>query len=265
MMKLLVSVRNPHEALLAAAGGADFIDLKEPRLGALGGLPLATIRRCVAALRGFSLPISATIGDLPMQAHDEIAAHVQDVADCGVDFVKVGIEREPCAHDVLAMLAACGRPVVPVLIADRGLDAALVSHAAGLGFAGLMVDTADKGAGSLFDCAPISALRQFIDSARAASLMCGLAGALRIEHLPQLAALAPDFAGFRTAVCGGDRSGMLDPQRLFALRQATLGCPKGTEAPSGGSERRELGGSYAASGGREAPISSERTESSALL
>ncbi len=239
-MKLLVSVRSPHEALLAAAGGADFIDLKEPRHGALGGLPLATIRSCVAALRDVAVPISATIGDLPTQAHDEIAARVHAVADCGVDFVKVGIENDAAARDVLAMLAHCGRPVVPVLIADSGLDAALVNHAASLGFAGLMVDTADKGAGSLFDCVPMTALQHFIDSTRAASLMCGLAGALRVEHLPRLASLAPDFAGFRTAVCNGDRSGVLDPQRLLALRQA-------------------------ASGGRDAPISSARTESSALL
>jgi (5-formylfuran-3-yl)methyl phosphate synthase len=239
-MKLLVSVRSPHEALLAAAGGADFIDLKEPSLGALGGLPLATICSCVAVLRDFAVPISATIGDLPMQALDEIAARVHAVADCGVDFVKVGIANHAAARDVLAMLAHCGRPVVPVLIADRGLDPALVSCAVSLGFAGLMVDTADKRAGSLFDCVPMPALQHVIDCARAASLMCGLAGALRIEHLPQLAALGPDFAGFRTAVCDGDRSAALDPNRLSALRQA-------------------------ASGGREAPISKERTESSALL
>ena len=52
-MKLLISVRSVDEALQAAEGGADFIDLKEPRLGALGALPLATIRSCVAALRRF--------------------------------------------------------------------------------------------------------------------------------------------------------------------------------------------------------------------
>ena len=215
-MKLLVSVRSVDEALLAARGGADFIDLKEPRHGALGALPLATVRHCVAALRGSNLPISATIGDSP---HD-IAGAVQRVADCGVDIVKVGVERDDAARGVLTMLAGCGRPVVPVLIADRGLDQSLVEFAAGLGFAGLMVDTADKSAGSLFDGVPMSALQRFIDCARAASLMCGLAGALRLDDLPRLTDLAPDFAGFRSAVCAVDRRGALDPQRLRALRQA---------------------------------------------
>ena len=41
MTRLLVSVRSVDEALVAAAGGADFIDLKEPSQGALGGLPEA--------------------------------------------------------------------------------------------------------------------------------------------------------------------------------------------------------------------------------
>jgi (5-formylfuran-3-yl)methyl phosphate synthase len=215
-VKLLVSVRSVEEALLAAHGGADFIDLKEPRNGALGALPLATIRDCVAALRGFDLPLSATIGDNP---HD-IADAVQRLAECGVDIVKVGVERNAAARDVLTMLSSCGHPVVPVLIADRGLDAALVEHAVQGGFVGLMLDTADKRAGSLFDCVPLPALRHFIATARAASLMCGLAGALREQHLPQLNALAPDFAGFRSAVCAGDRGTALDVQRLRALRQA---------------------------------------------
>jgi (5-formylfuran-3-yl)methyl phosphate synthase len=234
-MKLLISVRSVDEALLAAEGGADFIDLKEPHHGALGALPPATIRDCVAVLRGSGLPISATIGDVPMNALNDMTERVRAVADCGVHYVKVGVERNAAAHDVLAMLAACGRPVVPVLLADRGLDTALIMHAAGLRFAGLMLDTADKQAGSLFDCVPATTLRQFIATARAASMLCGLAGALRMQHLPQLLALGPDFAGFRTAVCNGDRRGALDPQRLRALRQAV------------------------------SPISSERTESSALL
>ncbi len=214
MMKLLISVRSVDEAVIAAEAGADFIDLKEPRHGALGALALATIRDCVAALRGSGLPISATIGDAPR----DIGEAVQRVADCGADYVKVGIEHNAAAHDLLAMLAACGRPVVPVLLADRGLDTALITHAAGLRFAGLMVDTADKRAGSLFDLAPLPAMQHFIATARAASLMCGLAGALRAQHLPRLISLGPDFAGFRTAVCAGDRGAALDGQRLRELR-----------------------------------------------
>ena len=224
-MKILVSVRSVEEAVLAAAGGVDFIDLKEPRGGALGGLPVATIRAIVEALRDPGLvvgstgktTISATIGDVPMVDADRIAACVDAVGACGVDYVKVGIERVPQAVAVLDRLARSGWRVVPVFIADHGLDAAHVAHACTLGFPGVMADTADKRAGSLFDAVGAAELQHFVATVRASGKMVGLAGALRLEHCALLAALDPDFAGFRTAVCEGDRTSALDPRRLQAL------------------------------------------------
>ncbi|MEO5697462.1 MAG: (5-formylfuran-3-yl)methyl phosphate synthase, partial [Burkholderiaceae bacterium] len=208
MIKVLISVRSVDEALLAAAGGADFIDLKEPGAGALGGLPIATILAIVGALRVEERgpPISATIGDVPMHEIDRIATRVSEVGACGVDYVKVGIERAPGARAVLDALAASGLPVVPVFIADTGLDLDAVAHACTLRFPGLMVDTADKRAGSLFDAMPMDALQRFVATARSAGVLVGLAGALSASHAASLRALTPDFAGFRTAVCAGDRS-----------------------------------------------------------
>jgi (5-formylfuran-3-yl)methyl phosphate synthase len=218
-MRLLVSVRDPAEALLAARGGADFIDLKEPGQGALGGLPVPVIERTVAALRdaGSALPISATIGDVPMAELGSILERVQAVGATGVDYVKVGIERDPGAPAVLQALARCGRPVVPVFIADRGLDDTLLAQALALGFPGVMADTADKGAGPLLRLLPAAVLQRFVQQARAAHTMVGLAGALRVDDAPALAALAPDFAGFRSAVCDGPRHGALSAARLSVL------------------------------------------------
>ncbi|WP_236580467.1 (5-formylfuran-3-yl)methyl phosphate synthase [Rubrivivax sp. A210] len=233
-MKMLVSVRTVAEALLAAGGGADFIDLKEPRDGALGGLPVATIAAVVAALRGEGselplrgqgsrLPVSATIGDLP--AHDlaAILARVDAVAACGVDYVKVGVERAPAAAALIQALATCPHAVVPVFIADRGLDFERVDQACAAGFPALMVDTADKLAGSLFDVMAEAELQRFLAAVRACGKLAGLAGALRLPHLPVLRALAPDFAGFRSAVCVGGRGEALDGQRLSDLSAALHG------------------------------------------
>jgi uncharacterized protein (UPF0264 family) len=161
------------------------------------------------------------------------------VADCGVDYVKVGITPQPDAFAVLDALAGCGAPVVPVFIADRGIDRALLAHALALSFAGLMADTADKRAGSLFDAVTRVALARLIAQARAARVMVGLAGALQRAHVHALAELAPDFAGFRSAVCAGDRSAALDAARLCelaaALRsaQASYGRPKRPDPPRG--------------------------------
>lgn len=226
-LQMLVSVRTLEEALLVANCGANFIDLKEPREGALGGLPPDSVRAIVAALRaqGCSLPVSATIGDVPMQALPTILARVAALHDTGVDYIKVGIEAgsdATAASAVLDALAAAGAAaprvaLVPVFIADKGLDASLLDHALAKRFAVCMVDTADKRHGSLFDLAAKPTLQRFVQRAQRAGAQVGLAGALRLEHLPLLAELAPDFAGFRSAVCRGDRGSAMDPQLVREL------------------------------------------------
>jgi (5-formylfuran-3-yl)methyl phosphate synthase len=224
-MRLLVSVRSVDEALAAARGGADFIDLKEPGQGALGELPTAVIRDIVGALqeRGIRLPVSATIGDVPMEDLDEMLARVAEVGTCEVDYVKVGIEpglAGSVAWQALDALADCGFAIVPVFLADRGIDFSELGHACRLGFPAIMADTADKRAGSLLDAVPAADLQRFVNRVREAGKMVGLAGALRAADAQALAELRPDFAGFRTAVCEGHRAAALDPQRLQALRAA---------------------------------------------
>lgn len=243
-MRLLVSVRNLDEARIAARAGVDFIDLKDPAAGALGALPPAQIAEIVAVLRapraGRPPALSATTGDLPSDALDAILAQVSAVAATGIDYVKVGIDGGPGSRRLLEALAACGASVVPVLLADRGIDTGLVHEALALEtFAAVMLDTADKGAGSLLERLPGAALAAFIATVRQARgvsvgsqgsgaspgpqgpvrapVMSGLAGALRLADLPALRRLQPDFAGFRSAVCGAGRAGPLDAARLAAL------------------------------------------------
>jgi uncharacterized protein (UPF0264 family) len=233
MVRLLVSVREVEEALAAAEAGADFIDLKEPADGALGALAPAQIGRIVAVLRARhpALRISATVGDLEARQQREILRRVERVAACGVDYVKVGLwPATPAAGRALVdALAASPAAVVPVLVADGGIDAALVAHALGRGaFPALMVDTADKGRGSLLQRLPLAALAAFVETVRAGGAMVGLAGSLRAEDAPALRALAPDFAGFRGAVTRGARTAALDPRRVRQLRRRLAA---GTWAP----------------------------------
>ena len=218
-MRMLVSVRDVAEALAAAQAGADFIDLKDPAAGALGGLGGLRIAPVVAALRARhpTLPISATIGDMPPTQIDEVLRRVAEVAACGVDSVKVGVS--PGGELLLAALADCDAAVVPVILADEGVDMRLVGAALALGaFPALMLDTADKGAGSLIERLDPAALFGFVATVRRHACLSGLAGALRGVDVPALREIAPDFAGFRSAVCAGPRDGPLDPVRVRALR-----------------------------------------------
>ena len=223
MTRLLISVRSVHEALAAAQAGAHFIDLKEPAAGALGALPPRRIARIVQALRALQpgTPISATIGDVPAQSRVEILRRVAAVAACGVDYVKVGLlpgAGGDVASTLLDSLARCGANVVPVLIADAGIDERLVAAALRANaFPALMLDTGDKRRGSLLQRHPLPELAAFVARVRSHGVLAGLAGALRAEDAPALLALAPDFAGFRSAVCAGDRAGALDAGRVREL------------------------------------------------
>jgi uncharacterized protein (UPF0264 family) len=230
-MRLLVSAKNLAEALAAAAAGADFIDLKDPAAGALGGLPAEQIGAIVAALRERcpGCAISATIGDADDTPIAQVLLRVAAVAAGGVDYVKVGVAPDARAPALLDALAGCGAAVVPVLIADDGVDMTLVDHALRPGvYPALMLDTVHKRAGSLLQRLAPAPLRAFLAATRSRSTLCGLAGALRVDDVPQLLALGPDFAGFRSAVCAGERDGALDAQRVRALKATLCGTPAAT-------------------------------------
>ena len=231
MPRLLVSVRSVHEALAAAEAGAHFIDLKEPASGALGGLPPRRIARIVQALRALhpGTPISATIGDVPAESPDEILRRVAAVSACGVDYVKVGIVAgagTDAAMALLERLASCGTAIVPVFIADDGIDDRLVEAALRARvFPALMLDTVDKRGGSLLQRLPRDALATFVEHVRSHGCLAGLAGALRAGDVAALIALAPDFAGFRSAVCAGDRAGALDAELARDLARRLAARP----------------------------------------
>lgn len=221
-MKILVSVRDVAEAELAASAGVGFIDLKEPSDGALGGLPVEAIRPIVQRLRRVApgVPVTATIGDWPAHALAAIRERVLAVAACGVDHVKVGVVPGMGASalvSALGWMASSGVPVVPVLIADDGVPADLLDQIVGQRFAAVMLDTADKRGGTLLQRVPTAALAGMVAQVRRHGGLAGLAGALQFEDLPALRALGPDFAGFRSAVCAGDRRLGIDDARLRRL------------------------------------------------
>jgi uncharacterized protein (UPF0264 family) len=223
MTRLLVSVREPDEALAAATAGADFVDLKEPSAGALGALPPREIAAITALLRRHhrAVPVSATVGDWPSARRGAIVERVETVARCGVDYVKVGVEAGAAGAALLQALAQCGLPVVPVLLADRGIDPDVLAAALQApAFPVLMLDTADKRGGGLFEKVAPDALRDFVVAVRASGRLAGVAGSLAFADLPALRALAPDIAGFRGAVCEGGREGVLEPGRVRALGRA---------------------------------------------
>jgi len=218
MTSMLASVADLAEARLAAAAGVDLIDLKNPARGALGALDedvIATIRRALPRAA-----LSATIGDLPLHPETVFRA-AERTAACGVDYVKIGLfpggDLEGTLH-ALAPLAA-EHKLIAVLMADYLIALPVLERIAAAGFHGAMLDTADKRRGPLTRLRPKAFLARFVERAGSLGLLTGLAGSLRLEDVDLLLPLAPDYLGFRGALCREGRTGTLDPQKVALLRE----------------------------------------------
>jgi uncharacterized protein (UPF0264 family) len=229
-----VSVVDAGEARVAAAAGADIVDVKNPDEGSLGAASPAVIAGVRAAVPA-ELPVSAAIGDMPdLPGTAGLAA--LGAARSGAAFVKVGlwgVSTEAQAIELMRAVrdGAAGVPGVMVVAAAYA-DAGRVAHsplapellprvarAAGVG--ACLVDTAVKDGRGLLDWLTPDELSSLVAEGHAAGLQVALAGALRVEDLPAIRATAADIVGVRSAACGGGRrSGRLDPARVRALRAA---------------------------------------------
>ena len=226
----LASVTLVDEARLCAAHGADIVDCKDPARGALGALPVETVAAVRAALPR-AIPVSATICDLACEP-ETLCRAVEAMAAAGVDFVKIGLFPGGDARRAIAALgrkAAGATRFVGVLLADLDPDLHLIEDMAEAGFSAVMLDTAGKMGASLPDLMTTAALSAFVARAHDAGLAAGLAGALRVHHIPALIALGPDVLGFRGALCrGGRRQDTVEAEAVTRVRRA---IPAGSASP----------------------------------
>jgi (5-formylfuran-3-yl)methyl phosphate synthase len=230
MSRLLVSVVSAEEARAALAAGADIIDVKDPREGALGA-PSARVLAEVADAVGDAAPVSVALGDSPGPPHTAAVA-ARDAAACGARFVKVGLRGvreideavalvsavahavEPHVHVIAAAYADAGA-LEPPALAPRWLPA-LVDRTA---IAGALVDTFVKNGRGLYGYLSPRELATLIDATHAVGGSFAVAGQLRLGELGRVGA---DFVGVRSAVCaGGERTAHLE-EALVAAAMAEL-------------------------------------------
>jgi len=155
---------------------------------------------------------------------------VAAIADADVDYIKVGLYPGRRPEDCIRALAPLARRtgLIGVMFADHGADEALVALLAESGFAGAMIDTADKTGGRLLDHMNIAALGSFVRAARGRGLMAGLSGSLEPPDIPRLMLLAPDVLGFRRALCSDrDRSALISGDAVDVVRALIPADPRG--------------------------------------
>ena len=221
MTGMLASVNSIAEALLVLEAKVDIIDLKQPALGALGALDVSDVKHIVAAIDG-RCPVSATIGDRPMQPEPVFEA-VRAMAATGVDYVKIGFFPGDDWPGTVEKLSALTRnhALIAVLFADTRPDLGILNLLQAGGFTGVMLDTMNKRQGSLTQIMAMAELAHFVTQAKALQLLCGLAGSLRLADIPELMPLNADYLGFRGALCREhDRVGRLSKPAVLAVRQA---------------------------------------------
>ncbi len=261
MTGFLASVTSAAEAEIVLAAGADIIDLKDPHSGALGALPSSAIREAVRAVAG-RRTVSATAGDLPMQPR-LIADAVARIAELGVDIVKVGMfpGGDPFACiATLAKAGARGTRIVAVLFADQTPDFAVIDRLQEAGFAGAMLDTADKQAGGLRRHLGDAVLADFVERVSRREMLSGLAGSLGLADIAPLTRHSPDYLGFRGALCTAGRTSTLDPERVRAVRTAI--DQAGDHQPSAARIATAAAGAQRAAHSRVAGSPSTRLEKS---
>jgi dihydroneopterin aldolase len=219
MTKMLASVTGIAEAEVAISGGADIIDLKDPKAGALGAAATEIVRETVRAVAG-RRATSAVCGDLPMEPAT-IRAKAEEIAATGVDYVKIGLfpsHKAAACAEALAPVAARTK-LIAVLFADKVPDFGLLPVLAKHGFHGAMVDTADKTKGRLLDHLAPERIPGFVDRARSLDLKVGLSGSLEAPDIPRLLPFSPDFVGFRGALCDrSQRTASIDADAVARIR-----------------------------------------------
>ncbi len=202
MTGMLASVNSIKETQLILNTAVDIIDLKQPEQGALGALSTELVSDIVQYVAN-KKPVSATVGDLPMQAELVFNA-VKAMSETGVDYIKIGFFPGGDWQGTLLKLSELtqqGHQLIAVLFADTQPDLNMIESLNSAGFIGVMLDTMDKSKGSLSQVMPYTTITRFVSHCKEAQLLCGLAGSLKQDDIPDLLKLEPDYLGFRGALC----------------------------------------------------------------
>ena len=212
-MKLLISPTTEEEAAEAIAGGADIIDVKNPKEGALGANFPWVIKR-IKAITPPNVEVSCTLGDASSHPGATALAAL-GAATTGVDYIKTGLQgvqtREEAVY-IMRKIAQAIRDydshikVVVVGYADARRASSInpmvipeIALEAELDVA--MIDTAIKDGKNTFAWLTMDQLSSFVDTSHRYGLTVALAGAIQKEDLPRIHLLNADVLGIRSAAC----------------------------------------------------------------
>ncbi|HIH40398.1 MAG TPA: (5-formylfuran-3-yl)methyl phosphate synthase [Halobacteria archaeon] len=230
-MRLLVSPRDVEEAKSAVEGGADIIDVKNPKEGSLGAnFPwiIREIRRVVPK----DIPLSATIGDFCFKPGTASLAALGAVTS-GADYIKIGLYGITTKDEAIDMVYSVSRSIKEYDHDKKVVIAAysdferigsispllLPEICTGYDVDVVMVDTGIKDGRSTLEFMPIDTIKTFINKSHSNGFEVAIAGSLSADDIERLTSLDPDIIGVRGIVCGGDRNADIDKNLVKALKE----------------------------------------------
>lgn len=231
-MLLLISPINHEEAVEAVEGGADIVDVKNPKEGFLGA-NFPWVIKDIRELTPENLLVSATLGDVPYKP-GTVSLAAMGALVSGADYIKVGLYG-PKNYDegleVMKNVVKAVKDVKPdvIVVASGYADAHRVDAvspweipkiAKDSGADLAMIDTAVKDGHTLFDYFTMEDCQKFVDEAHEYGLKVALAGSVKKDQLKPLYDVGTDVVGLRGAACvDGDRnSGHIDRNAVKELK-----------------------------------------------
>lgn len=218
-MLLLISPINAEEALESIEGGADIVDVKNPKEGSLGA-NFPWVIKNIREITPEGMHVSATLGDVPYKPGTVSLAAAGAVVS-GADYIKVGLYGTKNYDEALEVMENVVKSVKEfddnaLIVASGYADAHRVGAvdpmeiprvAADAGADLAMVDTAVKDGKTLFDFMDVDKLQKFNDTIHDYGLKSALAGSIKKDQLKLLHDIGCDVVGIRGAACtGGDRN-----------------------------------------------------------
>jgi len=216
---LLISPINAEEALESIEGGADIVDVKNPKEGSLGA-NFPWVIKNIREITPAGMHVSATLGDVPYKPGTVSLAAAGAVVS-GANYIKVGLYGTKNYDEALEVMENVVKSVREfnedaLVVASGYADAHRVGAvdpmeiprvAADAGADLAMVDTAVKDGKTLFDFMDVEKLQNFNDTIHDFGLKSALAGSVKKDQLKLLHDIGCDVVGIRGAACtGGDRN-----------------------------------------------------------
>ena len=231
-MELLVSAINLKEAKEATLGGADILDVKNPKEGSLGA-NFPWIIKEISDYAKDNLIVSTTIGDIPYKP-GTVSLAALGSAVSGSNYVKVGLYGTKNYDEALEVMDAVVKTIldydenitvvscgyadaykigsilpeeIPDVAKDSGSDIA-------------MLDTYIKDGHRLTDHLTEEKLNEFVQKSHDFGLKVALAGSVNKNDVAMLKRIGCDIMGVRGCVCTeGDRdNGTINKELVHELK-----------------------------------------------